>query len=181
MQAPVVTLLLLFSVWLAGGCTSPQENRAEEPDLSAADKVGLGFLRLGQTDRYLTLEDIARNLPIDHKILVPKNQYPPMLNWSYNRLVDGPEKPFILEIRFLGAEFNRGAQQLSSSWQGCTNVERLSNITGIKPHYVDIPMIFDIPPVSMVRFSIETPHMRSEVVGYGKDCISRFSIVKRPI
>ncbi len=174
------TVLAMFVAWLAG-CTSPQFDRTLETDLNEADKLGLALFRLAKIDRYLTPEDVEQALPVDHKLFVPKNPYPPMVDWRYSPPVDGQDKPFIMMVRYLGPEFNGGAQSLSVGWSGCTDVDRLSLITGLKPQYVDLPQVFDIPPVSWVKFVVETPHMNSEVAGHGKNCIGDFSVIKRPI
>lgn len=173
------TVLAMFVASLAG-CTSPQLDRRLETDLTEADKLGLALFRLAKIDRYLTPEDVEQALPIDHKLFVPKNPYPPMVDWRYSPQVDGPSEPFITMVRYLGPEFT-GAQSLSVGWGGCTDVDRLSSIIGLKPQYVNLPQVFDIPPVSLVKFVVETPHIRSEVVGHGKNCIRDFSVIKKPI
>lgn len=177
MRRSSLIALSLVVVWIGGCVSSPPE-----PKVSKGDKLGLALFRLAQIDRYLTPDDIEQKLPIDHKLFVPKNPYPPMVDWRYTARVDGPVRPIITMVRFLGPEFGGGgAQALGVGWTDCTDIDTLARITGLKPHYVDLPQVFDIPAMSMVTFVVKTPHMESEVVGHGKNCISEFSVVKRPI
>lgn len=176
MRLSSLIALSLVVVWI-GGCGS----NPPEPDVSEADKLGLALFRLAQIDRYLALDDIEQALPIDHKLFVPKTPYPPMVDWRYTPRIDGPVKPIITMVRYRGPEFSRAVQALGVGWRGCTDIDRLAGITGLKPHYVDLPQVFDIPATSLVTFVVKTPHMESQVVGHGKNCISEFSVVKRPI
>ena len=171
------SISLALFITLMGGCTT----RAPVPELSEADRLGLALFRLAQLDRYLVPQDIGRELPVKHELLIPKNPYPLMIDWRYNARADGAVQPIITMVRYRGPDATHEGQMLEVGWTGCADINRLSRVTGLKPTYVDLPQVFDIAAQSMVIFSVETQHMKSEIVGAGKGCVSGFSVVKRSI